>query len=151
MVLVLCTALSAAVLAAATAGAQDCDSTMPLKVGIIGAGANTKSRHIPGLKAIDGVEIVSVANRSPESTAAVADEFDIAKRHATWQELISDPELDAVVIGTWPYMHKTIVIAALDAGKHVMTEARMAMDAAEAKEMLAAAQRHPGQVTQIVP
>ena len=146
-----CTALSAAVLAAATAGAQDCDSTMPLKVGIIGAGANTKSRHIPGLKAIDGVEILSVANRSPESTAAVADEFDIAKRPATWQELISDPELDAIVIGTWPYMHKTIVIAALDAGKHVMTEARMAMDAAEAKEMLAAAQRHPGQVTQIVP
>jgi predicted dehydrogenase len=158
---VLCTTLTAAgVLAAATAGAQDScaaaegDCTMAqqqVRVGIIGAGANTKSRHIPGLQAISGVEIVSVANRSPESTAAVADEFGIPKRPATWQELVADPELDAVVIGTWPYMHKTMVITALEAGKHVMTEARMAMDASEAKDMLAAAQKHPGQVTQIVP
>ena len=42
------------------------------------------------------------------------------------------------MIGTWPYMHKTMVLAALAAGKHVMTEARMAMDSAEAREMLAA-------------
>ena len=95
---------------------SDC-STMALKVGIIGAGANTKSRHIPGLKAIEGVEILSVANRSPESTRAVADEFGIPKRPASWQELIADPELDAVVIGTWPYMHKTMVLEALAAKK----------------------------------
>ena len=129
---------------------SDC-STMALKVGIIGAGANTKSRHIPGLQAIEGVEILSVANRSPESTRAVADEFGIPKRPASWQELIADPELDAVVIGTWPYMHKTMVLEALAAKKHVMTEARMAMDSAEAKEMLAAARRSPLIITQIVP
>ncbi len=164
VVVVLCTTLTDAVLAASNAGAQDnrfvtpkekgdCIDTMAqqLRVGIIGAGANTKSRHIPGLQAISGVEIMSVANRSPESTAAVADEFGIPKRPANWQELVADPELDAIVIGTWPYMHKTMVIAALEAGKHVMTEARMAMDASEAKEMLAAAQNHPSQVTQIVP
>lgn len=142
----------AATLTAAAAN-QDCaeESNMTLRVGIIGAGANTKSRHIPGLKAIEGVEIVSVANRSPDSTASVADEFNIPKRPNTWQELVADPEVDAVVIGTWPYMHKTLVIAALEHGKHVMTEARMAMDATEAKEMLAAAQKYPRQITQIVP
>ena len=42
-----------------------------------------------------------------------------------WKELIDDTSIDAIVIGTWPYLHKTITIAALDAGKHVLTEARL--------------------------
>ena len=48
---------------------------------------------------------------------------------------MTDPEIDAIVIGTWPYTHKTMVIAALQNDKHVMTEARMAMDATEAGQI----------------
>ena len=59
--------------------------------------------------------------------------------------------MDAVCIGTWPYMHRTLTIAALEAGKHVLCEARMAMNAAEAYDMLAASQQTPGLVAQIVP
>ena len=54
-------------------------------------------------------------------------------------------------IGTWPYTHKSMTIAALAAGKHVLTEARMAMDLAEAKEMLAASRASPQLVAQVVP
>jgi predicted dehydrogenase len=56
-----------------------------------------------------------------------------------------------VVIGTWPYLHCDITLAALDAGKHVLTEARMAMTAIEAHRMLDASRQHPDLVTQIVP
>ena len=42
-----------------------------------------------------------------------------------WQQVIEHPEVDAVVIGTWPYLHHTLVLAALKANKHVLTEARM--------------------------
>jgi hypothetical protein len=42
-----------------------------------------------------------------------------------WRDIIEDDSIDAVVIGTWPYMHHTLVIEALQAGKHVLTEARM--------------------------
>ena len=42
-----------------------------------------------------------------------------------WRALITDPNLDAIVIGTWPYMHRTLVLAALEAGKPVLTEARL--------------------------
>ena len=59
--------------------------------------------------------------------------------------------LDAVLIGTWPYMHRAITLAALDAGLHVLCQARMANDAAEAREMLAASRRHPDLVCQLVP
>jgi predicted dehydrogenase len=122
-----------------------------LRIGLVGAGANTRSRHIPGLRAIPEVEIVAVCNRRPESTAAAAREFGIPRTFDRWEDLVADAAIDAVVIGTWPYLHAPITIAALDAGKHVLTEARMAMTAAEAHGMLAAARSHPKLVAQIVP
>jgi predicted dehydrogenase len=122
-----------------------------LRVGLIGAGANTKLRHIPGLRALPDVEIVAVCNRRPESTAAAAREHGIPRTHERWEHLVADPAIDAVVIGTWPYLHCSITLAALESGKHVLSEARMAMNAAEAHRMLAAARRYPKLVTQIVP
>lgn len=122
-----------------------------IRIGIVGAGANTKLRHIPGFRDIEGVEIVGVANRTEESSARAAKEHDIPQAYSDWQALIADDSVDAVMIGTWPNMHCEITCAALDAGKHVLTEARMARNAAEAHQMLAASQAHPELVTQIVP
>src|SRR5436190_835054 len=107
-----------------------------LRVGLIGAGANTRSRHIPGLKAIADVEIVAVCNRRPSSTEAVAREYGIPRTHASWQELVLDPDIDAIVIGTWPYLHCPITLEALKAGKHILTEARLSLNAEEAHRML---------------
>ena len=59
--------------------------------------------------------------------------------------------IDAVVIGTWPYLHCPVTLAALAAGKHVLTEARIALNAAEARQMLAASRARPELVTQVVP
>ena len=119
----------------------------PLRVGLIGAGANTRLRHIPGLRALPDVTLAAVCNRRPESTRAVAREYDIPRTYSHWEELVADPNVDAVVIGTWPYLHCPITLAALEASKHVLTEARMAMNAVEAHRMLAAARRHPNLVT----
>jgi hypothetical protein len=94
-----------------------------LRVGLIGAGGNTRLRHIPGLRAIPGVDIVAVCNRRPSSTEAVASAYDIPRTFATWEDLIADPHIDAVVIGTWPYLHCPITLAALEAGQPVLTEA----------------------------
>lgn len=124
---------------------------MALRIGLIGAGANTRLRHIPGFQAIDGVEIVSVVNRTPESSRKVAEEFGIPKVARSPEELIADPEVDAVCIGTWPYMHREYTIRALEAGKHVLCEARMAADAEEAEEMLRISEAYPHLVAQLVP
>ena len=122
-----------------------------VRVGFIGAGRNTRDRHIPGFMKVEGVELAAVANRSRASGQRVADAFNIPGVYDHWQDLLADPSIDAVCIGTWPYMHRTLTIAALAAGKHVLCEARMAVDATEAREMLTAAQNHPDLVTQIVP
>jgi predicted dehydrogenase len=122
-----------------------------LRVGIVGAGANVQAVQIPGFRRVAGVEIVAVANRSLSSSRAVTDQFGIAKPYAHWGELLDDEEIDAVLIGTWPYMHRTITLAALERGKHVLCQARMANNASEAREMLDASQRHPDLVCQLVP
>ena len=125
--------------------------TDTIRVGIVGAGGNTRLHHIPKLQKIAGVELACLANRSRESSEKVAKEFGIPRVHAHWQDVVNDPDIDAVVIGTWPYMHCPVTLAALEAGKHVLTEARIAMDAAEARRMLAASRARPHLVTQVVP
>jgi len=122
-----------------------------LRIGLIGAGANTRLRHIPGLLAIDGVEIVAVCNRRPESSASIAREFGVPRTHTHWQDIVSARDIDAIVIGTWPYLHCPITIAALEAGKHVLTEARLAMNVDEAQRMLAAARERADLVAHVVP
>jgi predicted dehydrogenase len=123
-----------------------------LRVGIVGAGEIVRRRHLPALLRHPEVEIVAICNSSYES----ADKFCRENApHATpmqnWAELLGLPELDIVWIGTPPYMHSAVTVSALEAGKHVFCQARMAMDLAEAEEMLAAARRFPALVTMLCP
>jgi predicted dehydrogenase len=97
------------------------------------------------------VELAAVCNRRLDSSAAIAREFNIPRVYDTWEDLVEAPDLDAIVVGTWPNLHCPVTLAALEMGKHVLTEARMAMNAREAHEMLAASRRHPDLVTQVVP
>lgn len=122
-----------------------------IRVGIVGAGGNTTARHIPGLQAIDGVKIISVCNRTRASSERVSRQWGIPTIYDDWQALVAAPDTDAIVIGTWPYLHGAVTLAALDAHKHVLCEARMAMSAGEARAMCDAARAHPRQVAQVVP
>ena len=126
-------------------------SEQPIRIGIVGAGANTRLMHIPGFQAQEGVEVVSVVNRSRASSQQVADQFGIPTVYDKWTDLVDADDTNAICIGTWPYMHCPVTLRALARGKHVLTEARMAMSAAQAHTMLAASREHPDLVTQIVP
>ena len=122
-----------------------------IRVGVVGAGGIVTSTHIPGLRRMPGVEIVAVANRSLESSRRAATELNIPRAYADWEQLIKADDIDAVLIGTWPYMHRAITLAALESGRHVLCQARMANNAKEAHDMLAASRRHPNLVCQLVP
>ncbi len=122
-----------------------------IRVGLIGAGGNVRNRHIPGFQQVEGLEIAAVANRSLESGRTVADQFNIPQVYSGWQELLEDDSINAVCIGTWPYMHRTLTLAALEKGKHVLTEARMASTAQDARDMLDASLEHPELVCQLTP
>lgn len=110
-------------------------SSKTLKIGIIGAGNIVRQRHLPNLKRIEGVEVVVVSNRRRETAEKVARDFNIPRVMDNWQEVVKMPELDIIWIGTTPYMHEPITLAALEAGKHVFCQARMAMNYQQAKNM----------------
>ena len=122
-----------------------------IRVGLIGAGGNVRNRHIPGFRKVEGLAILGVVNRSLESSHRVAEQFNIPRIYNNWQELLDDDAINAVCIGTWPYMHRTLTLAALEKGKHVLTEARMASTAQEARDMLAAARSRSHLVCQLTP
>jgi len=126
-------------------------SKAKLHLGYIGAGDNTRKMHLPGFSAVPGVVHEVVANRSEASSRKVSEAFGIRRIARNWQEVVEDEKVDAICIGTWPYLHAEITIAALQAGKHVLCEARMAMNLSEARGMVRAAEARPHQVLQIVP
>jgi predicted dehydrogenase len=122
-----------------------------VRIGVIGAGGIFRSRHFPGLAKIDTAEVVAICNRSEASGKKIADEFGLAPDFLTDpQALLAREDVDAVMIGTWPYMHCPLVLDSLDAGKHTFVQARMAMNLAEAKAMYSKA-ADSGLVAQICP
>src|SRR3989442_12755640 len=122
-----------------------------IRVGFVGAGANGRKHHIPKLRALPGIELTAVANRTKESGDRIAAEFGVKRVYGDWRELVRASDIDAVCIGTWPNTHCEITRAALESGKHVLCEARMAVDAAEARRMLDASRRTPHLIAQLVP
>ena len=100
---------------------------------------------------MEGVEIVGVCNQRRESAGRVVREFGIPKVYGNWESVVDDDEVDAVLIGAWPNLHCPVTLAAFDAGKHVLTEARMAMNAREAQRMYDRACEVPELTAMIVP
>jgi predicted dehydrogenase len=110
-----------------------------IKIGIIGAGF-ARSTQIPAFRACEGARIVSIASGRRENAERVAREFDIKHVGADWREVVSREEVDLISIVTPPSTHVEMVLAALDAGKAVLCEKPMAMNADEADEMRRRAQ-----------
>ena len=107
-----------------------------VRVGIIGAGKIAQDRHIPLLQKVPGVEITHAWSRTPETARKAAQKFGIANLVDRWEQIVETSEIDAVVIATPPNLHLPATIAALDSGKHVLCQARMARNLSEALQML---------------
>ena len=122
-----------------------------LRVGIVGAGAIVRQRHLPGLQALPNVQVVAICNSRIESARHIARDFHIPEVVENWAEMIDRDDLDIIWIGTPPVLHAPITISALEAGKHVFCQARMAMNLREGREMLTAAQAQPQLVTMLCP
>jgi predicted dehydrogenase len=122
-----------------------------LRIGIVGAGGIVKARHLPALRRRDDVEIRAVSNASRASAEKVAAGYGIPVIHEHWPELVSRDDLDIIWIGTPPALHAPVTIAALESGKHVFCQARMASTVEEARQMLAASRAHPELVSMLCP
>lgn len=111
----------------------------PVRVAVIGCGLIARRAHLPGFAGCDEAEVAAVVSGRIETARAAAAEFGVARVLGSWQEAVTDPEIDAVDICTPNALHGPIAVAAARAGKHVLVEKPMALSLAEADAMVAAA------------
>jgi predicted dehydrogenase len=109
-----------------------------VRVALFGTGWITQF-HARAVLDHPGAELIAAANWREESLARLATAFDIPRTTARWEDLVEDPEVDAVVIATPNALHAPQTIACLRAGKHVLVEKPMAATLRDAEAMLEAA------------
>jgi predicted dehydrogenase len=98
---------------------------------------------IPAMQAGDFCEIIAISSRDLERANAAAEGLGIPKAYGAYEDLLADPEVEAVYIPLPNHLHVPWSIKALEAGKHVLCEKPIGVSAAEASELVDAAERHP--------
>lgn len=109
-----------------------------LRWGILGPGWIAQ-RFVESLQANTRQQVVAVGSRSQDRASDFAARWSLPKAHNSYEALFDDPDVDVVYIATTHPSHRDNAIAALNAGKHVLVEKPLAMDAAGAREIAAAA------------
>lgn len=113
----------------------------PVKWGILGT-AKIATKVSKAIHAAEGAELVAVASRSLDRAREWGTAHGVPRAYGSYEELLSDPELDAIYIPLPPSLHAEWTIKAAEAGKHVLCEKPLAVTAAEAREMIAACRAH---------
>lgn len=120
-----------------------------IRIGLLGAGWFGREAHLRNLVALDGVSVDAVSSRSDESLAAARE---IAGPnlglHKDWREVVSSPDLDAVIVALTNDQHHAAALAALAAGKHVFCEKPLGLTLGQCDEIIAAA-ADSGKVLQV--
>ena len=113
-----------------------------LRWGIIGTGGIAR-RFVADLALLPDAEVVAIGSRTAAGAAGFGDQFGISRRHASYADLVADPEVDVVYVATPHPFHAEHALQVIDAGKPVLVEKPFAMDAGEAR-MIADAARDAG-------
>lgn len=113
----------------------------PLKFGILGCARIVKRAIATAMHRSPRVEPVAIASRALETAQSWSAELKIPRAYGSYEELLADPDLDAVYIPLPNELHKEWCVKAAKAGKHVLCEKPLALDAAEAKSLVDGVQR----------
>jgi len=122
-----------------------------LRVGVLGCGPIAQAAHFESCTKARNADLYAICDVADDLRDRMAATHAPEKSYADYGQMLADPDLDAVIIATSDTFHVKAAELALDAGKHVLCEARMAMNSREAHAMLAASRRNPSQIAQIVP
>src|SRR5436309_15755849 len=118
------------------------NSSNDIRIGFIGSGF-ARRVQLPGLAFVPGARATAIASGHRANAEAVAREFGL-QVFTDGAELARSADVDVVVVSSTPDSHARHAIAALEAGKHVLCEKPMALDAFEAERMVQVAERSPG-------
>ena len=108
--------------------------------GVLGTAGIARSATIPAMKLADNCDLYAIAGRNPEKVREFQEAFGFKKGYCGFDELIADPQVEAVYIPLPNDLHMEWVIKALNAKKHVLCEKPLALSAAQEEEMFRAAE-----------
>src|ERR1043166_761118 len=109
-----------------------------IRWGILGAG-NIANRLAEGVNFLPDADLLAVGSRDIEKANAFADKHQILRRYGSYEELVSDADIDVIYVATTHNFHREHSILALNAGKHVLCEKPFTINAREAEDIVAAA------------
>ena len=116
-------------------------SANPVRIALVGAGKVSDYHHVPGIRLDDRARLVAACDADPGLLERRRAEWGLTKTTADFRELCADPEIDAVVIATPNFTHCEIATAAAQAGKHLMCEKPLGLNADEVSRMQQAADK----------
>ncbi len=111
--------------------------------GVLSTAKIGTAKVIPALAKTRHCEVVAISSRNAESARAAAKPLGIVKAYGSYEELLADPEIDAVYNPLPNHLHVPLSIAALEAGKHVLCEKPIALTSEEGQKLVDAGKRHP--------
>lgn len=111
---------------------------MVVRWGVVGCGDIVRKRAGRALQAIGGSQLVAAHRRDPGKLRKFCDDYLVPKAYSNYDDMLADPEIDAVYIATPVSCHLEQTVAAAKAGKHVLVEKPMALNVAECDQMIAA-------------
>ncbi|HEY9283280.1 MAG TPA: Gfo/Idh/MocA family oxidoreductase [Pyrinomonadaceae bacterium] len=109
--------------------------------GVLGAAKIAVEKVIPAMQRGEWSAVAAVASRDSERARRVADALGVARAYGSYEELLADPEIEAIYNPLPNHLHLPWSVAAAEAGKHVLCEKPIGMNAAEARELLRARDR----------
>ena len=107
-------------------------------MGLVGPGF-IAAHHIDAVRRLGDVDIVGIAGSTQESAVRKAKQLGVARAYGDYRDLIADPDIDVVHNTTPNYLHFPVTMAALQAGKHVISDKPLAMTAEEGRKLRDAA------------
>lgn len=114
-----------------------------LRFGIIGTAKIARQWLIPAIAKAGNAEVVAVASRDHTKAARFAEENGIAKIFGSYEELLADESIDAIYNPLPNHLHVPVSIQAIDAGKHVLCEKPLGLNARDIQPLLQAAAKRP--------
>ena len=112
-----------------------------LRFGVLGAAKIAREKVIPPLMRSQRCEVVGLASRDAARAAEVAEQLGIARSYGSYEELLADPDIDAIYNPLPNHLHVPWSIKAAEAGKHVLCEKPIGLDAGECEALIAARDR----------
>ena len=123
----------------------DCHVSRKIRWGVLGVAKIATEKVIPAMQKCEQAEVAAIASRTVAKAQAAAERLGLPKAYGSYEELLADPQIEAIYNPLPNHLHVPWSIRALEAGKHVLCEKPIGLSAAEGQTLVEAGRRHPRQ------